>query len=83
MISLLIVIIRLYQGIFSKILTQIGLSYGSGCRFQPTCSHYAQLALDQYGWVRGLGLTARRILRCHPWAVGKIDYPNLRNNSSY
>jgi putative membrane protein insertion efficiency factor len=39
----------------------------SPCRFQPTCSSYALDALAQHGAGRGLWLTTRRLLRCHPW----------------
>ncbi len=54
---------------------QITLSpyFGQGCRFHPTCSHYAMQALDAHGPLRGLWLTVRRLLRCHPWHPGGID----------
>lgn len=48
------------------------------CRFYPTCSEYALLALEQYGLVKGLWLTSKRLLRCHPWAEGGFD-PVLPN----
>jgi putative membrane protein insertion efficiency factor len=37
------------------------------CRFTPTCSAYAIDALREHGAVRGLWLSLRRIVRCHPW----------------
>ena len=37
------------------------------CRFQPTCSEYAEQAVAQHGNLRGSWLALRRILRCHPW----------------
>jgi putative membrane protein insertion efficiency factor len=37
------------------------------CRFQPTCSEYALDAFRIHGPVRGLGLTAKRLCRCHPF----------------
>ena len=37
------------------------------CRFTPTCSQYAIEALKKHGPLRGLYLTIRRLLRCHPW----------------
>lgn len=43
------------------------------CRFSPTCSHYAVQALQAHGLSRGLGLTARRLLRCRPGAAGGSD----------
>lgn len=39
----------------------------SPCRFTPSCSAYALEALECHGALRGTGLTARRLLRCHPW----------------
>jgi hypothetical protein len=43
------------------------------CRFVPTCSEYAVLAIEKYGVVRGLKLAIRRILRCHPFHPGGYD----------
>ena len=44
------------------------------CRFHPSCSTYARQALGAHGPVRGLVLTARRLLRCHPWNPGGVDH---------
>lgn len=43
------------------------------CRFTPTCSQYAVEALKKYGPVKGLWLTIRRILRCHPGGGSGYD----------
>lgn len=40
----------------------------SGCRFQPTCSEYAAIAVARYGWLRGSGMAIARISHCHPWS---------------
>ena len=37
------------------------------CRFQPSCSHYAEEAIHKHGPLRGGYLSLRRLLRCHPW----------------
>ena len=42
------------------------------CRFVPTCSEYAMEALMRYGLLRGLALSAWRVLRCNPF--GKSGY---------
>jgi putative membrane protein insertion efficiency factor len=43
------------------------------CRFAPSCSEYAIEALERHGALRGTGLTASRLLRCHPWHPGGLD----------
>jgi putative membrane protein insertion efficiency factor len=45
------------------------------CRFVPTCSEYARLAVLRHGAVRGLGLTVLRLARCHPFHPGGVDVP--------
>lgn len=46
---------------------------GRQCRYMPTCSLYGLEAFREHGPVRGFGLTARRIGRCHPFAKGGYD----------
>ena len=46
---------------------------GSHCRFYPSCSCYAQTAVERYGAVRGSAMAVTRLLRCHPWSPGGID----------
>jgi len=43
------------------------------CRFHPTCSAYADEALERYGLVRGSWLALKRILRCQPFARHGYD----------
>ncbi|MFR9523628.1 MAG: membrane protein insertion efficiency factor YidD [Rikenellaceae bacterium] len=43
------------------------------CRFTPTCSQYALQALRKYGPIKGLWLSLKRILRCHPWGGSGYD----------
>ena len=43
------------------------------CRHQPSCSHYASDAIKNHGALRGLRLTGKRLLRCHPWGTSGWD----------
>jgi putative membrane protein insertion efficiency factor len=43
------------------------------CRFEPTCSIYAREAIERYGLARGMTLSLRRLLRCHPFHSGGFD----------
>lgn len=63
---LLIAVLRLYRLLISPL-------YGQVCRYYPSCSAYALDAVQQHGAVRGSLLSARRLLRCHPWAAGGYD----------
>ncbi|MBR7133893.1 MAG: membrane protein insertion efficiency factor YidD [Clostridia bacterium] len=43
------------------------------CRFTPTCSEYAIVAIETHGCIKGLGLAFWRILRCNPFCRGGYD----------
>jgi putative membrane protein insertion efficiency factor len=43
------------------------------CRFHPSCSQYAEEALERHGVLRGGFLAARRLCRCGPWHPGGYD----------
>ena len=64
----LVGLVRLYQGAVSPWLP-------ASCRYSPTCSEYAVLALREYGAVRGGILALWRILRCNPWGGHGHDPP--------
>ena len=54
-----LILIRAYQLLISPVLPP-------ACRFYPSCSEYAQEAVERWGILRGLVLTARRLACCHP-----------------
>lgn len=43
------------------------------CRFYPTCSQYALDAIEEYGFIRGSWMSAKRIGKCHPFHPGGYD----------
>lgn len=45
------------------------------CRFVPTCSEYARLAVLRHGVAGGAWRAAWRLLRCHPFHPGGVDLP--------
>lgn len=64
--------VRGYQIVLSPTLHALA-GPGCGCRYQPSCSHYAIEALATHGAWRGAPLAARRLLRCHPWGGSGPD----------
>lgn len=65
-------LIRFYQ-IFLNPVLKVLSGPNSGCRFQPTCSHYFLEAVETHGSLRGSWLGVRRIFRCHPWGCCGYD----------
>jgi putative membrane protein insertion efficiency factor len=43
------------------------------CKYEPTCSAYAEQAVRRYGILRGLVLAGWRLLRCNPFSHGGFD----------
>lgn len=64
--SILILMIKFYQVFISPLKPP-------SCRFIPTCSEYAILAIEKYGVIRGGYKAIKRILRCHPFNSGGYD----------
>lgn len=63
---------NLYQRAISPLL-HYASGYSGACRFQPTCSEYAALAISQHGILRGALLAGWRLLRCNPFGRGGFD----------
>lgn len=62
----------LYQHTLSPVLPLV-LGPSCGCRFAPTCSHYAAEAVRRHGAVIGSVLALRRLLKCTPLHPGGFD----------
>jgi uncharacterized protein len=64
---LLVGLIRLYQLAVSPLLP-------AACRFYPSCSRYALVAVRDHGARRGTLLAIGRLARCHPWNPRGVDF---------
>lgn len=58
--------VRLYRRVLSPALPR-------RCKYEPTCSAYAEQAIERYGILRGLVLAGWRLLRCNPFSHGGFD----------
>jgi hypothetical protein len=59
-------VLRMYRGVVGPWLPPV-------CRFEPTCSRYAEEAISRYGLAGGTLRAAGRVLRCHPYHPGGFD----------
>ncbi len=71
----LIGLIRLYQLAVSPLFPQ-------SCRFYPSCSRYALVAVADHGAWRGAWLAIARLARCHPWNPGGVDFVPERHRGA-
>jgi putative membrane protein insertion efficiency factor len=56
---LLLALLTGYKGLISPL-------FAGSCRFVPSCSEYARLAVVEHGALKGSWLAMRRLARCHP-----------------
>ena len=63
---LLLALVKFYRRFISPLLPP-------SCRYVPTCSEYALIAIEKYGAAKGGWLAVKRICRCHPWHEGGYD----------
>jgi len=67
-VRFLVAAIEAYRWVATPLKAMAGLGTQGCCRFEPTCSRYAQMALLKHGVLRGTWLAICRIGRCHPWS---------------
>lgn len=54
------------------------------CRYYPSCSQYAVVAIGRHGLLRGSALATWRLLRCNPWSRGGVDdVPPVRQHAHH
>jgi putative membrane protein insertion efficiency factor len=66
--KIFVLMIKAYQKLISPLLTP-------RCKYYPSCSTYAELAISEFG-VKGFFMAAARLVRCNPFSNGGVDYPS-------
>ena len=66
----LLVLVRVYRMLLAPVHHAV---FGPSCRFEPTCSAYAEEAIKTHGAGRGAWLAVCRLLRCHPLGRAGFD----------
>ena len=64
--KIFVIPILLYQYLISPLIP-------ISCRFNPTCSQYSKEAIIKHGIFKGLILSIKRIIKCHPWGGSGYD----------
>ena len=62
----LIFLVKIYQSIISPL-------FPPTCRYTPTCSEYAIQSLKKHGLIKGVYLSIKRVVKCHPWGGSGYD----------
>ncbi len=65
---LVVVVLSIYKRFLSPLMPP-------ACRFSPTCSEYARLSFEKYGFWRASWKSLSRLARCHPFHPGGVDVP--------
>ena len=67
--KMLLFILRVYKKFISPLFKAMGVE----CKYYPTCSEYAKLAIEKYGCIKGIYLSIKRIIKCNPFSKGGYD----------
>lgn len=66
---------KLLQALIKAYSIAISPFLGRNCRFHPTCSAYADQAIEAHGALKGTWLALKRIGKCHPYYKGEFHDP--------
>ena len=64
---LALLLIYLYKILISPLIPK-------SCKFKPSCSTYGIIAIKRFGFVEGIFLTTKRLIKCRPGTEGGNDY---------
>lgn len=62
----LLLLLRVYKLLLSPL-------YPGACRYMPSCSEYAAIAIHEHGALKGAWLAVKRLSRCHPYGGSGLD----------
>jgi hypothetical protein len=62
------------RGLIAVYRYTLSAFFGRTCRHLPTCSEYADEALDRHGLWAGGWMTLARVARCNPWGTSGLDF---------
>lgn len=68
----LLLLLRVYKLLLSPL-------YPGACRYMPSCSEYAAIAIQEHGALKGAWLAVKRLSRCHPYGGSGVDAVPRRN----
>ena len=68
--KVVIMLLKLYKAGISPIMKNL---FGSGCRFNPTCSTYSIEVIEKFGIKKGFKLSLKRLSKCHPFSKSVIE----------
>jgi len=73
--AVMLVLLRIYKILLSPL-------FPGACRYVPSCSEYAAIAIREHGALKGSWLAAKRLSRCHPYGGHGHDPVPVRVRSS-
>ena len=64
--QVMLLLLRAYKLVLSPL-------FPGACRYMPTCSEYAAIAIHEHGALKGAWLAVKRLSRCHPYGGSGVD----------
>ena len=69
------ILLKVYKNTLSLLLENL---FGKACRYTPTCSEYAVIAIEKHGIFKGTLISFKRFLKCNPFGGQGEDLVPLK-----